>query len=382
MCLSIYKKTKCGLTTDFKTMYINRNEQLLILNGVSTDLAKLNEIVASKSGEEKLFFNDLYLFLEEWFNDSPTISVQTSGSTGLPKKIIVSKENMIQSAIATCRFLGLKEGDKALLCLPTQYIAGKMMIVRTLVCRLNLYAVVPSGHPLQNIDQAIDFAAMIPAQVYNSINTPLENKRLGKIKQLIIGGSGISKELENLLHEYSNNVFSTYGMTETLSHIALRRINGKKYEHSYTPLPNIKVWLDKDSTLIIDASQICSNILHTNDIAQIHKDGTFTVIGRKDNTINSGGVKIQIEQVEEILSEYIKEPFIVSSIPHSKWGEEVVLLIESQNGDAEQYKELIKHLPKFWQPHHIVFTKKIPLTNNNKIDRSQSKLLLRDILPI
>ena len=241
------------------------------------------------------FLQDLEAFLQEWHNDDPTVWVHTSGSTGTPKPLLVEKERMKASARLTCQFLGLKKGDTALLCMPLQYIAGKMVVVRSQVAELRLIPVAPCGHPLKDLQEVPTFAAMIPMQVYNSLQVPEEKHILKHIKHLIIGGGAIDNTLSNELKDFPNQVWSTYGMTETLSHIALRCLNGKEASDWYTPFDSVRIRLSEENTLIIHAPNVCSEELITNDIAEINEEGKFRILGRKDNTINSGGVKIQIE---------------------------------------------------------------------------------------
>ena len=185
------------------------------------------------------FLQDLEAFLQEWNNSEPTVWVYTSGSTGTPKPMQVEKERMRASAQLTCQFLGLKEGDTALLCMPLQYIAGKMVVVRSFVAGLRLLPVAPSGHPLVTLTEAPTFAAMIPMQVYNSLQVPEERSKLMEIKHLIIGGGAIDDALGEALKDFPNQVWSTYGMTETLSHIALRRLNGPNASAWYTPFEQV-----------------------------------------------------------------------------------------------------------------------------------------------
>ena len=196
-------------------------------------------------------------FLEEWNNPSPYVHVQTSGSTGTPKPMLVEKQRMLNSARITCDFLGLREGDTALLCMSLDYIAGKMMVVRSIERGLKLITVEPSGHPLSTPHSPLDFAAMVPMQVYNSLQVPEEKERLMRIRHLIIGGGAIDDALASALKTFPNHVWSTYGMTETLSHIALRRLNGPEASEWYTPFPSVKVSLNEDSCLVIDAPLVC-----------------------------------------------------------------------------------------------------------------------------
>lgn len=193
---------------------------------------------------------ELNEFLAEWHNDNPRILVHTSGSTGKPKPLMVEKRRMLNSARITCDFLGLKPGDTALLCMPLDYIAGKMMVVRSLQRDLRLTSVRPSSHPLA--DETLPhftFAAMVPMQVYNSLKVPCERERLMHIRHLIIGGGAISDELAQIIKPLPNAVWSTYGMTETLSHIALRRLNGPDASLWYTPFDGVGISLNADGCL-------------------------------------------------------------------------------------------------------------------------------------
>ena len=312
----------------------------------------------------------MFLFLCDWFSTSSfSLKVKTSGSTGAPKEILVEKERMMQSAGLTCSFLGLQEGDTALLCMPLDYIAGKMVVVRALVAGLDLYPVPPSGNPLKDIGISFDFAAMIPLQVYNSLQSSEERKRLSKIKNLIIGGGAIDPLLENEIKPFSHNIYSTYGMTETLSHIALRKLNGDGASEYYKSFSSVSLSLSEDNALIIDAPLVAKERLYTNDIAEIKEDGSFRIIGRVDNIINSGGVKIQAEEVERLLKPYIYMSFAISSLSDAKFGEIVVLVVEGDI-DEELYKG---KLPNYYMPKKIIKVNTIPLTETGKINRAELK---------
>lgn len=286
----------------------------------------------------------------------------------------VEKRRMEASARITCAFLGLREGDTALLCMPLDYIAGKMMVVRALTCGLRLVSIAPSGHPLSSLNSPISFAAMVPMQVYNSLQVPAERERLMAIRHLIIGGGAIDEALAAELKEFPNTVWSTYGMTETLSHIALRRLNGSDVSQWYTPFEGVNVSLSDDGCLVIDAPQVCAQRLVTNDIAELSTDGRFRVIGRKDNTICSGGIKIQIEQVEERLKPSVSSPFLITKCKDKKFGEAIVLLTESNDSVAIE-KICRQVLPRYWQPRHYLHVNHIPLTETGKPARKEAERL-------
>lgn len=288
---------------------------------------------------------------------------------------MAGKTGMMNSARATCSFLGLKTGGTALLCLPLDYIAGKMMVVRSIVCGLRLVCVEPSGHPLCSVDSPLDFAAMTPMQVFNSLQVPRERELLMGIRHLIIGGGAIDEAMERELAGFPNAVWSTYGMTETLSHIALRRINGDTADSWYTPFEGVNVCIDSDGCLVIDAPAVCASTLHTNDIAVMASDGRrFRIIGRKDNVICSGGVKIQAEDVERLLGQHIRAPFIITKKRDAKFGEVVALV--ARHGDMPAIRSTCESvLPKYWRPRLYVPVDKIPLTSTGKPARAEAMRL-------
>ena len=319
-------------------------------------------------------------FLAQWNDTSDVIEVHTSGSTGKPKRLLVEKRRMVNSARITCDFLGLKEGDSALLCMPLDYIAGKMVVVRSLVSHLHLISVTPSSHPLKDVTQPIDFAAMVPLQVYSSLQEPAERERLLSIRHLIIGGGAIDDSLESQLQQFPNAVWSTYGMTETLSHIALRRISGENSSLWYSPLDGVDVSLSSDSCLEIYAPQVNPEKLHTNDIAELRTlpDGSkeFRILGRKDNVIDSGGIKIQAEEVERLLRPHLSCGFMITKVSDARLGEAVTLLVESD--DVDNILAVCKHvLPRHWVPRHIFPESHIPITETGKPARAAAEALAK-----
>ena len=328
-------------------------------------------------------------FIDEWNNDSAYVEVKTSGSTGEPKRMLVEKRRMLNSARITCDFLGLKPGDTALLCMSTDYIAGKMMVVRSIERGLKLIEVPPCGHPLYikhltlNIKHSqfsifnfqFDFAAMVPMQVYNSLQVPEEKERLMAIRHLIIGGGAIDEAMEAELRTFPHAVWSTYGMTETLSHIALRRISGPEASEWYMPFPTVKLSTTDEGCLVIDAPEVCAQTLTTNDIVELKSDGRFRIRGRKDNVICSGGIKIQIEEVEQILKKYMRVPYIISKRKDEKFGEIVVLLTEGDTAEAQTICQQV--LPKYHQPKVYLHVNQIPLTETGKPARKRAEELAK-----
>lgn len=342
-------------------------------------------------------------FLSEWNNDSDRVLVHTSGSTGKPKPMMVEKKRMLNSARITCDFLGLKPGDSALLCMSLDYIAGKMVVVRSIERHLHLISVSPSGHPLKDINLKdangkdvngeITFAAMVPMQVYNTLQVPEERERLTHIRHLIIGGGAIDASLEKELRSLPGNIaiWSTYGMTETLSHIALRRINGAEASEWYQPFDSVKISQTDEGCLVIDAPLVCAETLVTNDIVEIEpyiynkvEKLRFRIKGRKDNVICSGGIKIQIEEVEALLKPHLEKPFMIAKKKDEKFGEIAVLLTEDEDikkveatirrllsgksDDSNKSSESKSH--KYWIPREYLHVDHLPLTETGKPKRS------------
>ena len=319
-------------------------------------------------------------FLSEWNNDSDRVLVHTSGSTGKPKPMMVEKKRMLNSARITCDFLGLKPGDSALLCMSLDYIAGKMVVVRSIERHLHLISVSPSGHPLKDINEEITFAAMVPMQVYNTLQVPEERERLTHIRHLIIGGGAIDASLEKELRSLPGNIaiWSTYGMTETLSHIALRRINGAEASEWYQPFDSVKISQTEEGCLVINAPLVCAETLVTNDIVEIEsyiynkvEKLRFRIKGRKDNVICSGGIKIQIEEVEALLKPHLEKPFMLAKKKDEKFGEIAVLL--SENKEIKTVEATVRRLLsdyKYWIPREFRYVEHLPLTETGKPKRS------------
>lgn len=360
-------------------MIFDRQRQRLLLQGKEYTAGDISRLVAEGAENCPPALWDLYLFLEKWFDASPVITVHTSGSTGTPKELVVRKDRMMQSARLTCEFLNLQAGDTALLCMNLRYIGAMMVVVRSLVAGLNLIVRPASGHPLSDIEEPLRFAAMVPLQVYNTLRVPEEKERLEQTDILIIGGGAVDDSLEAEISALPTAVYSTYGMTETLSHIALRRLNGETASKHYYPFPSVELSLSAESTLVIKAPLICGEVLQTNDIACIYPDGSFTIAGRKDNVINSGGIKIQAEEMEERLRPFIPVPFVVTSVPDPRLGQALTLLIAGQVDVRELESKLQTVLDAYHRPRHIFMTELIPQTENGKTDRAGCRILARQM---
>jgi O-succinylbenzoic acid--CoA ligase len=311
----------------------------------------------------------LYQFILEWLDAKPFVYVKTSGSTGKPKIIEVSKSAMLRSAFNTIDFFKLTAGQSALLCLSCHYIAGKMMVVRAFAGQLNLVPVPVSGHPLAHLSGEVDFAALTPLQMSNELDAHPDKTAL--LKTIILGGSATGEELSEKLQNLTSEVWETYGMTETLSHIALRAVNGKRKEAHFTPLKNVLLSIDPRGCLIINAQGITDSPVTTNDLAGIRSDGKFRIRGRYDNVINTGGIKVSPEEIESNIAAILNQPFFVSSVPHAKLGQQLVLVVEKHPEDAAKLLEMIKEaLPRYHAPKKIIVMNPLPRTDNGKIKRT------------
>lgn len=312
----------------------------------------------------------IYSFIQEWLNEENYVIVHTSGSTGKPKPIRILKEQMVNSALATGAFFNLQVNDNALLCLPCDYIAGKMMVVRAFVLKMNLI-LAPLDNPLEDENQKIDFAAMVPLQVEKILNNDAEG--INKIKQLIIGGAAVNQELLQRLQRISTSCFATYGMTETVTHIAVKQLNGHQMSAYYQILPNVELSKDARECLVINAPKVSSNLVVTNDIVKLKSDNQFKLLGRIDNVINSGGIKLFPEQIEEKLSKLITSRFIISALPNETLGEQVVLIVEQNSLNSILLKELTEEitevLTKYEKPKQIFFLPKFKETETGKLKR-------------
>nr|WP_288832888.1 AMP-binding protein [uncultured Flavobacterium sp.] len=296
-------------------------------------------------------------FLLDWFDDNPYIDLQTSGTTGTPKIIRKNKQALVNSALATGDFFKLKPGDTALCCLPVQFIAGKMMLVRSFILGLEIDFVAPNSNPLENVNKKYDFVAMVPLQVQNSLN------ELHKVKKLIIGGAKMANSLENKLLNVSTKVYETYGMTETITHIAAKKIG----ERAFSILPNVSISQNENDCLVIDAPQLSDERLFTNDLVQIINDNQFVLLGRIDNVVNSGGVKLIPEKIEEKLADAIAARFFVGGIPDADLGEKLVLVIEGEKQVLDD--SIFTVLDKYEKPKAVFFVPEFEITESGKIKR-------------
>ena len=318
------------------------------LNGYHLNAKDLCRIAYSFIKEGDAYEQSIGEFFLDWFDKKDYIEMTTSGTTGMPKLVRLKKQAMIQSALATGDFFDLKPGDKALLCLPTQFIAGKMMLVRSLILGLELDVISPSLHPLELNTTTYDFVAMVPLQVQNSI------AGLSKVRKLIIGGAKLDSALEEKLLPLKTEIYETYGMTETITHIAAKRLG----DSVFSILPNVKISQDDRQCLVINVATISDEPIVTNDLVELLNEQQFKFLGRIDNVINSGGVKMIPEQIEAKLIGKINSRFFVTGLPDTNLGEK-----------QEFEPEFFDVLGKYEKPKEIVFVSKFKENENGKLLR-------------
>lgn len=302
-------------------------------------------------------WNDIRAFVSEWLSPELTIKLQTSGSTGVPKRIEVKKEWMRNSANLTGETFGLSEGDSVLLCLPMQYIAAKMMVVRALELGLDLIVT----EPKKVIQVLADFVAMVPIQLENSLDY------IDDIKVLIVGGSHVRLSLLAKLQNISTNIYETYGMTETLTHVAIKPLNGAGKSEYFSTLTGVSLEVDERGCLVIYAPKLNPEKVITNDMVELADESRFKLLGRYDNVINSGGVKMHPEIIEEKLELLIPyRRYFVAGIYDEEFGQRVVLFIE-----GEPTEILLDSLSKYERPKEIVYIKTFVETGTGKINRQK-----------
>ncbi len=328
------------------------------------------------------YLHDSLLFCQEWLNGKEIFHLKTSGSTGVPKTIQVQRSQMMSSAKATGDFFQVEPRQNLLCCLHTSMIAGKMMLVRSMEWNSSLYLREPSSNPLLDfpLNQTFDFVALVPLQLEFCLQTTESKKLLDQIKNLIIGGAPIAPSLRKKTFLLAGNVFQTYGMTETVSHIALAdlKVPGQLVYHT---LPGVKIRQTSDSKLEIAAPMTNQSWLLTHDVVQMVSNSSFIWKGRADFTINSGGIKIHPEEIEAQTSEVINKlfpgrRFTIGSKPDSKLGQKVVLIIEGMDTNQSQAENLLflikEILPPYQDPREIYFLDSFAETVSGKVNRGET----------
>ncbi len=324
-------------------------------------------------------------FCYHWLSGEPDFTINTSGSTGTPKPIRLTRQQMTASAQRTGATLNLQAGQQALVCLPTRYIAGRMMLVRGFVLGLDMTVVEPASDPLATVapDAHFDFTALIPLQLQTLlVGPPHYHAILNRMQAILIGGGPVSPALMAQLQTISAPIYHTYGMTETVSHIALRQLNGPQASTAFRPLLGVQLGVDERNCLNICADVTQDHVVQTNDLVELRADGSFIWLGRWDNVINSGGVKVQVEKVENALEQVLhaldpkglgERRFFVGPLPDARLGETVTVVIEGSPLPASQEEAIRQRLgqvvDRYEIPRRFCYLPHLAETPTGKIDR-------------
>jgi O-succinylbenzoic acid--CoA ligase len=318
----------------------------------------------------------VFQFILEWFNDEPYIRQQTSGSTGAPKEVELPKSGMAASAKNTLKFFNLKENDTAWLCLPLHYIAGKMMVVRAVIGRLNLVLTEPASTP-EIPQQYIEFTSMVPMQVHSLLSAGYQFKNISK---MIIGGAAVDHHLAKKIKHIPAETFATYGMTETASHIALQKINGQNPDDSFHVLPGYSVSKNNENCLVVEAPQFSDKPMHTTDIVELISTHEFRWLGRADNVINSGGIKISPEPLEAKISSLLGRECIISSVSDKRLGKKIILVLEGNKADRND-THILEKISEITDKHHtpkaVFYLDSFPRNSSMKINRLKINEMIR-----
>lgn len=305
-------------------------------------------------------------FAQQWDDDSRFISAHTSGSTGKPKMIQLLKRDMIVSAEKTCQFFDIKSDSLLGLPLSVSYIAGKMMVVRALSAHADLWCGVPSINPLSTYtsDRMINLLSVVPAQIPNL----LESGKSKFVRHLLIGGAPLSHKTEKQIINAGISAYCSYGMTETCSHVALRKV-GTKY---YVGLDGVTFSIDDRNCLIIKLNDFSINKIATNDVVRLIDERRFEWLGRYDNVINTGGIKIQAEEIERKIAQCLPDNnYYITCRKSDKWGEEIVLVVEADEELPDLTKKIAEYLTRYEMPKAIIYKHQLPRTISGKIKRER-----------
>ncbi len=356
----------------------------------SHNIAKLPSIESLPEYDKLSSYSQQTLsFCHAWLSGQAIFDIQTSGSTGTPKNIQITRAQMQASARATAQVLGLKTSDNALVCLNTAYIAGKMMLVRAFETGMSLIIIPPTTLPFASVYELIDFTALVPLQLKSMLEATEQTytQRLNNLKAILVGGAPVDCTLETLIHtKLTAPVYSTYGMTETVSHIALRRLNGPDASEVYKLMPGVEVKIGEKNCLAVEGAVSNYQWLQTNDVVELLDASHFRWLGRADQVVNSGGVKIHTESLENKLQSVMQDVgieglFFLAGIPDEQLGEKLCLFIEKASPlDLDQEQALRTwmkdHLHPYEIPKKVFCLPQFRRTPTGKIQRKQTLALI------
>ncbi len=339
----------------------------------------LNEIAAGREVPRSIHEESSLSFIRSWLSGETSFSLQTSGSTGPAKPITVSRTQMEASAKLSTSVLKLQPFSNALVCIDTRYIGGMMMIVRSFVNNMAMWILDPVSAPLQKlpVDQCVNFAAFVPYQIQSMLGSKHPHL-IDNLDTMIIGGAPLHADYVNDLRRFQCACYAAYGMTETLSHVALRRLNGREASEFYHALPGIGLSLDNRGCLVIKTPYLNGEVV-TNDIVELTGDQQFSWMGRADNVINTGGYKVNPEKIEAAIETVfrvagISNRFFVCGMEDNKLGQRITLVLESTGHNADTIADILgqldNHLHPYERPKEILLVPAFTLTATQKINRT------------
>jgi len=339
--------------------------RIMILDFQNKTINDLISVLESSANESD-YYQDALLFLRKWIGENELFTIKTSGTTGSIKNIEFTKDSLIRSAEITLNTFSLVKGDTVLNSLPFSFVAGRMMLVRAIVGRLKLHLILPSANPIATLETKIKFAAFTPFQLQKIIEQNADKLQL--IECVIVGGSKVEMRLEEELQDCKTRCYETFGMSETLTHVAIRKINGENRSPYFKVLNGFDISTTKDQCIIISAAHLQNSPIVTNDIVQLADDGQFLWLGRKDNVINTGGIKVYPETIEKKLAGQIDQAFMITKLQDEMLGERVVLVIETDsNISLSDFN--FSTLTKYEKPKELRLVKELPRNKNGKIVR-------------
>ena len=323
------------------------------------------------------YFAQAYDFMGKWLEGDREFVLHTSGSTGMPKPITVTRRQLEASAAMTGKALALGSSTRALVCLNVGYIAGLMMLVRGLELGWELTVTEPTSNPLNGLDTVdFGFVAMVPMQLQAILESPATADQVRKLGKILLGGAPVNLALADRIKALNVPVFQSYGMTETVSHVALKALNGPEASDSYVFLPGIDFGTDERGCLFVSGAVTSGQKVQTNDLVQL-MEGGFQWIGRADNVINSGGVKIVLDQTDQRIARVFHDLGIPNAFfcwwePDEKLGQKLVLVIENvlhNMSDEKLPAEIRSRVSTYENPKHIYFAKAFAKTATDKVDK-------------
>jgi O-succinylbenzoic acid--CoA ligase len=346
----------------------------IYINNKEYQLTDLESFIRRNSKYSKLI-----KFIQNWRIGKQTFNFHTSGSTGKPKEISITKNQITSSVLATKKALDLNQNDKVLICLNPEYIATTMMVARCLVLDLDMHIIEPSANPFELLNDKvkIDFASFVPLQVETILNNKKANMLEG-IRNILIGGAPLSANLINQLSAINTNTYQSYGMTETVSHIALMNL---KTDDCFNTIEGIEIQQDSRQCLSIKGAVTNDIWVQSNDVVELINSSKFRWLGRADNIINSGGVKIFPETLEALAIDILKQnnfhnSFFFYGQKSEKFGEIVGLIFEKCKPEKTILDSLnnsiIKRFSKYHIPKIISTVNGLSRTESGKIKRIET----------